>query len=300
MNVFLTGATGYIGFNVAVALRRAGHRVYGLVRSEDKVKTLLQHEIIPVQGTLQEPEGYRKVAADCAVLIHAAADLKADMFALEQQTIRVLLELASIKAQPKTFIYTSGVWVYGSTGPSVADETTPLNPARLVAPRPDLEQLVLNAKGVRSLVVRPGCVYGKQGGLTGLWFQETAPKRVLTMVGDGKNHWAMVHVDDLADGYCRAAESDISGEIFNLVDPSHHRVADMVQAVGRAAGYKGEIRAIPINDAVQTMGDFAQCLAFDQRISGEKAQRLLGWQPRHPSFVEGAETYYAAWKAYQK
>ena len=36
MKVFITGATGYIGFSVASAYRRAGHEVWGLVRSGKK------------------------------------------------------------------------------------------------------------------------------------------------------------------------------------------------------------------------------------------------------------------------
>jgi len=35
-SVFVTGANGYIGQAVAIALRNAGYRVYGLVRSADK------------------------------------------------------------------------------------------------------------------------------------------------------------------------------------------------------------------------------------------------------------------------
>src|SRR4029450_1243631 len=107
---------------------------------------------------------------------------------------------------PKTFLYTSGVWVYGSTGDQPADETTPLTPLHLVAWRPAHEQMVLSATNVRGIVFRPGCVYGKPGSLTAAWF-EGASKGDLSVVGDGKNRWAMVHVDDVAEAYVRAAES---------------------------------------------------------------------------------------------
>jgi uncharacterized protein YbjT (DUF2867 family) len=55
MRVFVTGATGYVGFSVATALRRAGHRVWGLARSEAKARRLAQHEIEPVVGDLADP-----------------------------------------------------------------------------------------------------------------------------------------------------------------------------------------------------------------------------------------------------
>src|SRR6266702_2157757 len=117
MQVFVTGATGYIGFAVAAALRRAGHRVWGLARSEAKARRLTQHEIDPVIGDLADPNTYLEVASDCAVLVHTAFD------------------------------FTSGAWVYGDTGDRMVDETTPPNPTRLVAWRPAHEQLVLQAAG---------------------------------------------------------------------------------------------------------------------------------------------------------
>ena len=56
MNVFVTGATGYIGGAVAAAFRRAGHRVFGLVRSSEKARSLAQAEIVPVLGDLAAPD----------------------------------------------------------------------------------------------------------------------------------------------------------------------------------------------------------------------------------------------------
>jgi hypothetical protein len=34
------------------------------------------------------------------------------------------------------------------------------------------------------------------------------------------------------------------------------------------------------------MGPFADALALDQQISGERAERLLGWRPQGPSVIE--------------
>ena len=45
MKIFVTGATGYIGFNVAKKFRQNGFKVYGLARSTDKAKKLYKNEI---------------------------------------------------------------------------------------------------------------------------------------------------------------------------------------------------------------------------------------------------------------
>src|SRR5437773_1082466 len=295
MQVFVTGATGYIGFAVATALRRHGHRVFGLARSDAKAARLTRHEIEPVIGDLSGPKTYADVAAQCSVLIHTAFDYSADGVAKNKLTIDTLLDAAGRGAQPKTLVFTSGAWVYGDTGGRMVDETTPLNPIKLVAWRPAHEQLVLRATSVRGLVIRPGCVYGGAGGLTAPWFAKPGE----TVIGDGRQRWTMVHVDDLADAYVRAAESGLAGEIFNVTDRSRFTVLELATAAARAAGYKGEIRPLPLAEARKTMGDFADALALNQHVDSGKAVRLLGWQPRHGGFLDEVEVLYGAWKANQ-
>ncbi len=299
MKVFLTGATGYIGFNVALALRRAGHQVWGLVRSQEKGEALAKNEIIPVIGNMQRPENYLSIAEQCSVLIHAATEYSADRVALERLTAESLIRIGNSGAKPKTFVYTSGVWVYGDTNCQMVDETTPLNPAKLVSWRPEVEEMVLNAKEVKGIVIRPGCVYGKKGGMTGLWFKGAYQEKALKGIGDGNNHWAMVQVEDLAEAYVLAAGSGLKGEIFNAADRSHSSISENLKAVARATGYSGQIEFIPAEKASQTLGDYAYCLALDQHVDAGKATRLLGWQPKHLGFVEEVETCFTSWKTAQ-
>jgi nucleoside-diphosphate-sugar epimerase len=299
MKIFLTGATGYIGFNIASALRRAGHEVWGLVRTEGKAQLLARNEIHPVPGSLQAPDSFRTIAEECSVLIHAAADYTTDTFSLDRKVVAELLTAARKGPRPKTLIYTSGVWLHGDTEGKLVDETIPLNPPKLVSLRSGTEELVLKASGMHGLVIRPGCVYGRQGGLTGIWFKGAHVDKALKVVGDGNNRWAMVHVDDLADGYVRAAESGLTGEVFNLVDHSRSTVGEMARYVACAAGYEGKIELIPVAVAAKDLGDMAECFAMDQQVDGRKATRLLGWQPQHNGFIEEVETYFASWKAAQ-
>lgn len=297
MRIFITGATGYIGFAVAQALRRAGHEVWGLVRSEQKAAELARHEILSVIGSMQKPDSYLSVAAECSVLVHAAVDYTSGELAdLDRTTLETLILAGNRGPVTKRLIYTSGVWVYGNTGTRPAEETTPLSPPKYIQWRPNNEQRVLNASSVRGLVLRPGCVYGKQGGLPAYWFAASKDKP-LRVVGDGNNRWTMIHVDDVADGYVRAVESDRSGEIFNLTDRSRFTVREMALACGRAAGYDGEIQSVPLAEALQSMGQYAECLTLDQHVDSRRAVRLLGWQPKHGGLIDGIDSYYASWKA---
>jgi nucleoside-diphosphate-sugar epimerase len=297
MRVFVTGATGYIGGEVARAFSRAGHDVVGLCRSAEKAQGLARDEIRPVMGDITRPETYSSVAGECAILVHAAADVQGGMVGPDRAAVDTLLKAAKRGPQPKTILYTSGVWVHGNTGAQAVDETAPLAPAKLVAWRPAHEQLVLGATGVKGLVIRPGCVYGKQGGLTASWFQDAERDGVVRVVGNGKNRWAMVHVDDLADAYVRAAEGVLTGEVFNVTDRSRSTVADMAAAAARVAGCEGKLEHVTLPEARKTLGDLADCLALDQHVAAWKAVRLLGWNPRHGGFVDGVQAYHEAWKA---
>ncbi|MGH8312214.1 MAG: NAD-dependent epimerase/dehydratase family protein [Gammaproteobacteria bacterium] len=297
MRILVVGASGYLGYAVASALARAGHEVHGLVRRPEVANMLRKAEIQPLMGKLQEPASFTAAAAQCSVIIYAAADYQVDTLAADRAAIEALLGVAARGPKPKTFIYTSGVWVHGDTGDAMADETTPLAPPRAVQARPAIEQLVLEHPQVRGLVIRPGDVYGGRGGLTGMWF-EGAEKGELRVIGDGRNRWPLVHVDDLADAYVRLAESGLSREVFNVTDRSRAAVNEIAEAVVRATGSKAKITHVPLAEATKQMGAFAECLALNQHVDSRKAVQRLGWQPRHGGFVDAAEIYYQAWKAW--
>lgn len=300
MRIFVTGATGYIGFSVAAALRRAGHDVFGLHRSEGAARRLEAAEIRPVRGDLETLESAAGVAKACDVLVHAASSSGPNRVALDRRAADLFVAWAAAEARPAraTIVYTSGVWVYGVTGAHLADESTPVQPPELVAWRPGHERVVLGAARARAIVVRPGCVYGGSGGLTGLFFDAAVKDGAPKIVGDGENRWTLVHVEDLADLYVRAIErAPEAGGIFNAVDRSRETVLEMARAAARAAGGSGEVRVTPLEEARKSLGAYADCLAIDQRVDGGKSERLLGWRPRARGFRDDAPLYFAAWRA---
>jgi len=292
VRIFVTGASGYIGSAVAGALSRAGHQVFGLVRTAEKARAAEAREIAPVLGALQDTAAWSGAAASCQVCIHCAFDSSAGWNA-DRMAIETVLDRAHESGQPRLFLYTSGVWIYGDTGGAAADEASDLHPLPFSLPRLEHERFAMSGASdlVRVVVLRPGCVYGGRGGLTASWFENGA------IVGDGHNRWAMVHVEDLADAYVRAAESSCEEEIFNITDRSRFTVRECAEAALRAAQHGGPIQATPVEEAVRTMGAWAAALAFDQHIDSSYAARRLGWQPRHGGFVDGVERYHAAWKA---
>lgn len=299
MKIFITGANGFIGYAVASNLARMGHQVYGLARNAEKARRLAAAEVAPVIGEMGKPETYLPAANQCQVLIHCAAEYSAHYVELDRRTVDALLKSARDSAQPRLFVYTSGCWVYGNTGLATADESTPLKPPAVVAPRVETENLILTANGgrLRTLVVRPGCVYGGSGSLTASWFASAEKEGGARIVGDGNFRWTMVHLEDLAEGYRLVAESPFGGEVFNFSDRSRCTVLECARAASVAATGADKVITTPVQEAAETLGPMAECLVLDQHIDSSKAARLLGWQPRHGGFADSAARYYGAWKA---
>lgn len=300
MNVFVTGATGYIGGAVAAVFRRAGHRVFGLVRSSEKARSLAREEIVPVLGDLAAPESFLAVARGCDLFVHCASENSSATVVRDRAAIDTFLAASRDANAPRAFLYTSGVWVYGDTGGRTVDETSPLAPLDLARWRVEHEQLVLAAasRELRTLVLRPGCVYGGSGGLTVPWFASAVAGEV-EMVGDGTNCWSTVHVDDVAEAYVLAAERAPGGEALNISDGTNPRVGEMVAAVAAAAGIPGRISQLEPEDAVERFGPLAEGLEAHQKVANARAKAALGWHPRHASFVSEADLYFAAYRAHQ-
>jgi len=284
VKVFILGASGYIGLPVARKFASKGYTVYGLVRSNEKAKQLIQEEIIPVIGKAQDTATWIKYAQESDIIIDLVADHQDPSASATIQ--KELIPLAQNKS--KTVIYTSGIWVYGSSK-EVVTETTPLNPPRIVQWRPAAEK---NYTDAGAIVLRPGCVYGKQGSLTGIWMKGVHDKKVV-IPGDGNNYWSFVHVDDLADGYVKVAENpSAKGQAFNFTS-SYEKVGDCVKALIESQGLKLDITYVPAADP------FSEALALDAKIDNGKVRFQLGWNPTHTTFVNGAAHYYKTWESYQ-
>ena len=107
MRVFVTGATGHVGSAVAAAFARAGHETYGLLRSPSKAPALEAAEVVPVAGTMEEPEGWRETAERCSVLVHCAVDASESSWDLHRATLGALREAARERTARSTRLHPS-------------------------------------------------------------------------------------------------------------------------------------------------------------------------------------------------
>ena len=277
MNIFLTGATGYIGNAVADAFMKAGHSVTGLARSDEAAGKLRLKGVTPHRGDLTSPASLTGATNALDGVIHTGTTNDGG---LDQAAIRAMLD--ALTGSSKPFVYTSGVWVLGNTGDTLADETTALNPAALVAWRPAVERMVLASAqgGVRAIVIRPAVVYGRGGGIPADLVKSARESGAARYVGTGENRWPVIDVDDLADLYLRAFERAGAGTLLHAADSSAYRVKEIAEAASAAAGKDSSTESWPLDQARKTLGAYADALVLDQRVSAAKATTMLRWKPR--------------------
>jgi nucleoside-diphosphate-sugar epimerase len=304
MRIFLTGATGHVGGVVLDALVRGGHDVTALVRDNEKAARIAHRGAHPVIGNLAEPESYRVPAQAQDGYVHAAFDGTAGRGpAVDRIALDTLIAAAKrprtvgATMPPRRFIiYTSGISILGPTSAPAAEDA-PINPIPHVSWRPDHEELVLNAASdqLRTIVIRPGHVYGGGEGIVGDLFK-AASNGLVRVVGDGNNRWPLVYERDLADLYARLASRDDTAGVYHANDEGDERVNDIVEAISPYLALRPDVRHVPIEEARAKMGGFADALSLDQVVRSPRA-RALGWSPSLHSVAGNAARLLEEWRA---
>jgi nucleoside-diphosphate-sugar epimerase len=286
MRVFITGGTGYIGSAVVRALRESGHDVSGLARSDVAARKLEALGAQPVRGDLHDLDVLAAAAREADGTIHVAYTNDANAPAADVAATESLL--AALRGSARPLIYTSGVWVLGDTHGSLADEDWPLDPNPLVVHRVSLEQQVLSgaARGIRTSVLRPGMVYGRRAGYVSEMVTSAREKKPIEIVGDGRNHWTTVHVDDLAALYVLALERAPSGTLLLATNEGGVSVGELARAAVEGAATRVPVVTVPIDEARETLGASADAMAADQLATSRRARTLLGWRPISPPAVD--------------
>lgn len=284
MRIFVTGASGYIGRAVVAELLHRGHHVAGLVRSDAAAAKVRSLGATTVHGSMDSLDVLELAAREHDATMNIVGIESADDVAREKRSLAAMLNVAP---KDHTFVYTSGVWVYGDRGDAIVDEDAPVAPIDLVAWRPGHEDLVLASasRGVRAIVIRPGIVYGDTGGIVGGMMKSAVPGP-LRIVGNGANRWPMVRVDALAELYAAVVEQAAANGIYNASRGAAVPYVEIARAASRAGGGNGSIEHLTIESARKMMGPFADALAVDLQVSSDRAKTQLGWEPHRPTLLE--------------
>lgn len=288
MRVAITGAAGFVGSHVLAELQEHGHEVTALVRNEEDASAIAARGAKAVVVDLYDRAAVVSVLSDLDGSIHTASPGDATSADLDSAMADAVIEAYS--GSGKVHIQISGLWVYGDN--TAITEDSPRNSPPLVAWKEPIERRLLSAGGLRAVVPVSGSAYGDAGGgIPGLLLgspRDDGGK--LIMIGEGRQHWATVHVADLADFFRRALETDSAHGYYVIGNGLNPTVAELTQAAAVAVGAPG---AVPGSDAEarSRLGDYlAEVLLGDQGTQATKARVELGWKPSHPGLVEEFRT----------
>ncbi|KAJ2003269.1 hypothetical protein H4R26_003165 [Coemansia thaxteri] len=297
-SVLVLGANGYIGKEVSRAFSRAGFRVYGLVRSEEKGKALAQDEVITVVGDVSRPESLAEHFDGADVIVDASVDFS-NPAAYTKGLLNAVKQSADRRAArggQLTFVLTSGGWVHGNTGHRGISQDSAADPLPGLEWRRAAEQDVLalgQASNIRSVVVRPSLVYGRAGGFFASVFAGLTAGSI-RLPGSLENSLTTIHVDDLAELYVSVVERAplLNGLALTAANRSSESVRDIISAVRRLDA----AREIGV-EAYTPAHLFDEGVAITQVVDTRSTRALTAWEPRKRSFVEGVAEYFYAWNA---
>jgi nucleoside-diphosphate-sugar epimerase len=288
MNIFMTGATGYIGGTIARRLLDDGHSLRGLVRDAEKARTLAAFGVEPVTGGLDDAALLTAEARRADAVINTASSD-------HRGAIDAFLE--ALAGSDKPIIHTSGSSIVAddahgdAASDRIYDEDTPVDPVPGKQARVAIDRTIRDAsrRGVRSIVVCPTMIYGNGLGLArdsaqipGLAKRARA-WGVVRHVGKGLNIWSNVHVEDVADLY-RLALAKAPAGAFYFAENGESSYRDICVAIAHRLGL-GAPEVWPFEEAAKELGENSAAYTFgsNSRVRARRARRELGWQPRHSS-----------------
>jgi len=290
VDIFLTGAAGYIGGSVAARLLEARHRVRGLVRTPEKAELISKLGIEPVVGTLEDVELLAREAHNADGVVNTA---NADHL----PSVRALI--AALEGTGKPLLHTSGSSVIGDdargnrVAEAIFDEDTPFVVPPAKQQRRDIDLTVLRAagSGVRSAVICPSMIYGTGRGANPHSAQipfladNARPQGFVQVIGQGVNRWSNVHIDDLAELYLLVLTKAPAGA-FYFADSGEASFGEIGGAIATRLGL-GAVQSLPAELAAEKWGESRAYYSFgsNSRVRAKRARRELGWTPRHTSVI---------------
>jgi nucleoside-diphosphate-sugar epimerase len=284
MNVALTGATGFIGSHILAELRAHGHDVTALVRDDSQAQAVIAQGATPAVVDLYDRPAVVKLFSATDSAVNTASPGDATSANLDAAVVDAAIEAFGGTGKP--FVDISGVWIYGAN--TAITEDSPFHAPAMVAWKEASERRVLDADGMRGVVVVSSVAYGDGGGaVPGVLLG--SPRDAdgnLIMLGTGQQHWSTVHVADLADVMRRVLESDSARGYYVVGNGLNPTVAELTEAAAVAAGAPGAVAGSE-QEARSRLGDyFAEVLLLDQGTTANRVRSELGWLPTRPGLAD--------------
>jgi nucleoside-diphosphate-sugar epimerase len=309
MKVFVAGAAGALGTQLVPQLVAKGHEVVGMTRTPSKQQALRALGARPVVADALDPEAVARALAEAEpeVVVHqltalsGALDMRhIDRYFATTNRLRTegtdhLLAAARAVGARRIVAQSYAGWPFARAGGPVKAETDPLDPDPPKALRAALdairhvEQAVTGIGWADGLVLRYGGFYGPGTSVSldpEAAMSKVVRRRQFPVVGDGGGVWSFVHIEDAASATVAAVERGPGGT-YHVVDDEPAPVREWLPVLADALGARPPWR-LPRWLGRLVAGEAAAVMMTEIRgASNAKAKRVLGWEPRYPSWRLG-------------
>lgn len=306
MHILVTGATGFIGLEVAQQLATSEHRVRLLARRISRaplVANLQRHDGVEVvHGDLTAPASIERAVRGVDAIVHLAGRATFESYERLAPSLVVgsrTLAGAAARAGVRHIVFGSSAFVYAGDG-SIIDRHTNVSPVLDYGRAKVDAEAVLRAETDRADVglttLRLPHVYGPHSLLFGL-----VRHRLVPFPGRGDNLFAQLHIADAARALIAAAVRGVGG-VHPIADRSRATWNDFF-AVLRAYAPRIRVLKVPSWFAVpasRVIGppfglvgttmiapDTIRGWNLDVRIADDTIWRLLGIEPAMTTIADG-------------
>ncbi|MFA7173218.1 MAG: NAD-dependent epimerase/dehydratase family protein [Kiritimatiellia bacterium] len=298
--VLVTGGSGFLGINV---IRHLLHSGVTDIRSLDLVEFDYpeQDKVTAVQGDIRDAATVKKLMEGVQWVIHTAAALplysEEDIMTTDVEGTRNLLS-AALEAKVERFIMISSTAVYGIPDHHPLYEHDPLigvgpyGKAKILAEEVCLE---FRSAGMCVPIIRPKSFIGPERlGVFALFYDWAYTGHGFPMIGNGKNRYQLLDVEDLCDAIWLTLTLDpkIVDDTFNIGAKEFATMREDYQAVLDEAGHGKKIKGFPAKPMIWTLRLLEllhlsplykwvyETACEDSFVSIEKAEKVLGYQPK--------------------
>ncbi|WP_394849200.1 NAD-dependent epimerase/dehydratase family protein [Pendulispora brunnea] len=260
LKAMVTGASGFVGANVARALVERGRSVRVFVRASSDRGNLEGLDAEVAEGDLRDAESVARAVRGCDEVYHVAAEYTfwsnepASMYQSNVQGTKNVMD-ACLRENVARVVYTSTVGTIGlasidGDAMGARDERTPLADGQLTGhykrSKFDAEKVALDyvARGLPVVVVNPSAPVGpwdRKPTPTGQILVDFMLGKMPAFVDTGLN---IVHVRDVAEGHVLAAEKGRVGERY-ILGHENLTLARILETLARLTGKRAPTMRIP-------------------------------------------------------
>jgi len=300
MKYLVTGGSGFLGINLTRYLLNKGHEVicYDIADFDYPERD----RITFFKADIRDRAALDRAMPGVHIVVHAAAALplysKEDIYTTDVIGTRNVVE-AAYQAGVERLIHISSTAVYGIPDHHPIYEDDPLHgvgpygEAKIEAERICLEY---RQKGMCIPIIRPKSFIGPERlGVFALLYDWARDGRSFPVLGNGKNRYQYLDVEDLCDAIylCATLPRERVNDTFNIGAKEFGTVAEDFQAVLDYAGHGKKVKPFPAGPVIlglrilEALGLSPlykwvyETIAKDSFVSIEKAERVLGFRPKY-------------------